>query len=184
MSSLWRTLLHSWFGVCDWDGCRCRICRVPRDIGHEWEGCKCRRCPQTRHEWEGCRCPRCGGERHEWQGLICRSCRHRKDLLLLLRDHFPQEEAAAREVLARLEGIDGLDWSTLYDWQVVELCRSVLDCHRQGVDYEIEVDSACLARTMSGVRTEEAATGPSPGYAVPAALRLRRRDNTPVQMFF
>ncbi|MBW3599950.1 MAG: hypothetical protein KY475_22095 [Planctomycetes bacterium] len=182
MARLWPVLRHRLLGLCDWDGCRCRICRVPRQEGHVWEGCKCQHCPQTRHEWEHCHCRRCGGQRHEWQGLVCRSCGVRKDLAVLLREHFPKKHAAIEQVLAKLNEAPALDWSTIYDWQVVELTRSAIPCHDKGVDYDLEVASQCLLASEEEDRAPRSSTESS-GYVAPAALRIKRRDGAPSQVF-
>ena len=180
MIRLWRGLRHQLFRVCDWDGCRCRICRMPRTTGHEWEGCKCRHCPQTRHEWENCHCRRCGGERHEWQGLVCVTCGCRKDVAELLRDHFPDDDAAVEHVLAKLNAVDALDWSTIYDWQVVELARTAIPCHAGGVEYDLEVASA--PRAPSSRFESDGGSTTDSGYVAPSALRLSRRDGAPSQV--
>jgi hypothetical protein len=178
MSSFWSVLRHRLLGACDWDGCRCRICRKTRDEGHDFDGCKCRNCPRARHEWDGCHCRRCDAEKHEWKGLACLSCGLQKDMRALLVSHFPQEHEALEQLLERLRAIDP-DWTTIYDWQLVELAREAIDCHRHHAAYELEVPTA--GATVKAPRSpSDSAT--SSDYVVASSLLLRRHDDAPSRL--
>jgi hypothetical protein len=175
MSRIWSALRHRFLGVCDWDGCRCRICRKTRDGGHDWDGCKCRNCPRARHEWDGCHCRRCDAEKHEWKGLACLTCGLQKDIRALLESHFAKEGQAIEHLLERLASID-LDWTTVYDWQLVELAREAIDCHRHNATYELEVPSGPVPvnNGRSSPQTGDSAT--SSDFVVATSLLLRRHD--------
>jgi hypothetical protein len=96
----------------------------------------------------------------------------------LLEEHFPKEGAAIKQLLRRLEAID-LDWTTVYDWQLVELAREAIDCHHHNASYELEVP------TNSGIRRPPANphdSATSSDFVVASSLLLRRHDNAPSRL--
>jgi hypothetical protein len=175
MASWFRAAKHRLLGICDWDGCRCRICRLPRDTGHEWEGCRCTRCPRTRHDWDGCHCRNCEAERHEWNGLVCRSCHARKDVRALLLSHFPQDAVAVEDLLAKLNALDEFDWTAVYDWQLVEVAREAIDCCRHTAGYDLEIATTDPAGPQNASST---------GYVAPCPILIKRHDSAPARLIY
>lgn len=68
------------FGFHAWQGCRCTLCRMTRDLEHNWDGCLCEKCGVQRdegHKWNRCVCSKCKAkrdEKHQWERCKCRIC--------------------------------------------------------------------------------------------------------------
>jgi hypothetical protein len=93
---------------------------------------------------------------------------------------FPKDREAIEQLLTRLEAIE-LDWTTVQDWQLVELAREAIDCCRHNAAYDLEVPTPSPSGASGPAKTaSDSAT--SSDYVIASSLLLRRHDDAPSRL--